>query len=455
VAVDGLELLAALVRVPSVNPPGDGEADVAEAIRAPLADAGLETEILVSPAGRPSLVARLAGPTDRPPLVLCSHSDVVPVEADAWTHDPFGGEVHEGSLWGRGTLDMKGVAVLHAGAAVSLATSGATPDRELIVLVVADEEAGGDEGAGWLLEAQPARAGFRDGAPPPEVLGEGGFGLAGVLERPLMPIVVGEKSPVGVRARATGDSGHGSLPPDEQAIVNLARFVRAVSGPRPARLHPVVREQLTELAAAAQGPTKRLLQILASGAGGAAVRVLAPRVRAASPAIGAVLSDTLTPTELQAGYKQNVVPGAAEAGFDARLLPDSDVDALLGWLQRTGRRHGVTVEATRREPSPVSPRGALFDLLAEVSADLPDAPLPVASLTPGVTDLRFFRQRGATAYGWVPLVLTRDEVATFHGRDERVPVEPFRRATTAMDVAVARACTGTGDRTSGRRDGIA
>lgn len=439
--MDGLELLAQLVRIASVNPPGDGEAEVAETLRAPLAAAGFETDVLVSPGGRPSLVARLAGPNDRPPLVLLSHSDVVPVEEDTWTHDPFGGEVHDGELWGRGTLDMKGVAVLHVQAAMALAASGATPDREVIVLVVADEEAGGAEGAGWLVDHHPVRAGFRDGAPPPEVLGEGGFGLSGILRRPLMPIIVGEKSPVLLRARATGDAGHGSMPPERQAIVGLARFLDAVGGPRPARLHPVVRSLFAEMAEVADGSERRAFQLLASSAGPAAARLLAPRIRATSGAIGALLADTITPTELRAGYTHNVVPGSAEATLDARLLPDTDVDALLAWLTRRGGHHDVSVEVARRSTSPVSPRGTLFDLLREVSAALPDTPVPVASLTPGVTDLRFFRRRGAVGYGWVPLVLTPEQVATFHGRDERVPTDQFHHALDAMTTVVHRAST--------------
>ncbi|WP_052666828.1 M20/M25/M40 family metallo-hydrolase [Nitriliruptor alkaliphilus] len=442
--MEGLELLASLVRIASVNPPGDGEGEVADLLREPLDAAGLDTEVLVSPQGRPSLIARLDGPTDRPPLVLLSHSDVVPVEEDRWTHDPFGGEVHDGQLWGRGSLDMKSVAVLHTQAAVALATGGATPEREVLVVLVADEEAGGAEGAEWLVDHHPVRVGFRDTAPPPEVLGEGGFGLAGVLDRPLMPIVVGEKSPLWLRASATGDAGHGSLPPADQAIAGLVRFITAVSGPRPARLHPVMRDQFAALAGVATGTQRRAFQLLAGPAGAAAVRVLAPRIRATSAVLGHLLADTVTPTQVRAGYKHNVVPGSAEVTFDARLLPDTDVDALLSWLSDVGERHGVTVAAEQRWSSPVSPRGDLFDLLTDVSAALPDGPLPVASLTPGVTDLRFFRRRGATAYGWVPLVLTPEQVATFHGADERVPVEQFERASTAMTDAVHRAATRPG-----------
>lgn len=439
--MDGLELLQELVRIPSVNPPGDGEGAVAELLRDRLAGVGLETEILSSPAGRPSLVARLPGPPDRPPLVLLSHTDVVPAEHERWRHDPFGGETIAGELWGRGTLDMKGVAVMHAEAAVALASGEHEPGREVIVVAVADEEAGGGEGAGWLVADHGEQVGFTDGRPHPEVLGEGGFGLSGILARPLMPIVLGEKAPLQFRARATGTPGHGALPPEHQAIRELARFVGTVSGPRRARLHPVMREQFEILAGVAEGVQGRLFGLLAGPTGHLALRALAPRLRSRAGAIGHLIADSITPTEIHGGYKNNVVPGTAEVNFDARLLPDTDVDDLVSDLARVGRRHDVEVEQIWCSGGPVSPRSPLFEVLAEVSSRLPGSPVPVPSLTPGVTDLRFFRARGATAYGWVPLVLSPELLATFHGDDERVPLDGFAAAVSAMTEVVTTAAS--------------
>lgn len=437
--MDGVELLQELIRIPSVNPPGDGEGAVAELLRDRLAAAGLGTQILSSPAGRPSLVARLPGPSDRPPLVLLSHTDVVPVERERWRHDPFGGETIAGELWGRGTLDMKGVAVMHAEAVVALASQEHESGREVIVVAVADEEAGGGEGAGWLVAEHGERVGFTDGGPPPEVLGEGGFGLSGILARPLMPIVLGEKAPLQFRARATGTPGHGGLPPEHQAIRELARFVEAVSGPRQPRLHPVMREQFATLAGVADGVQGRLFGLLAGPTGHLAVRALAPRLRSRAGAIGHLIADSITPTEIHGGYKSNVVPGEAEVRFDARLLPDTDADGLLRELAGVGRRCDVEVEEIWRTGGPASPRSSLFDVLAEVSSRLPGNPVPVPSLTPGVTDLRFFRARGAIAYGWVPLVLTPELLATFHGDDERVPLDGFAAAVSAMTEVVTTA----------------
>lgn len=436
-----VELLSELVRIPSANPPGDGEGEVAEILRDHLDRAGCDTDIVTSPAGRPSLVARLPGPPARPALVLVSHTDVVPVQSAAWARDPFGGEVVDGELWGRGTLDMKGVAVLHAAAVAALAAGDREPSREVIVAAFADEEAGGAEGAGWLVRERGELVGFRDGAPRPEALGEGAFGLSGILPCPVMPIVLGEKSPLAIRARAVGDAGHGSLPPARQAIRGLSRFAAAVSGPRPARLHPVMREHFRALAAAAHGPQAALFRLLGGPAGPVAIRALAPQVRARAGAIGHVIADTVTPTGLRAGYKLNVVPGEAEATFDCRLLPDSDPDRVLAWLRAVGEPLGVSVDELQRWQGPASPRTRLFDLLAEASAGLASAPVVAPALTPGTTDLRFFRARGAAAYGWVPLTLSPELLATFHGVDERVPVDELEHAEQAVTGLVRRACT--------------
>lgn len=439
------DLVRQLVRIPSVNPSPEGEADVAEVLRNHLDASDLETRMLTSPGGRVSLVARIAGPRDRAPLVLLSHTDVVAVEEEAWQHDPFGGDVVDGELWGRGTLDMKGVAALHVAAVGALTTQAAEVRREVIVVATADEEAGGAEGARWLVDEHPELVGFRDGSPPPEVVSEGGFGVTGILDRPVMPIVLGEKWPLVVRARAGGDPGHASLPPDDQAIRSLIRFVDAVCGPRRARVHPLMRGMFAALAGSADGARGRLFRVLAGPHGDATARVLAPLLRARMGTIGHLLSDTVTPTRLEAGYAINVVPGRAEASFDCRLLPDTDPERFLAWLTRVARRHDVTIEELHRWPSAASTAGPLMDLLVTLSAELPSRPIAAPSLTPALTDLRWFRARGATGYGWVPLVLSQELLATVHGHDERVPVDELDRATSAVSELVVRACTDATD----------
>lgn len=438
--MEPLELLRQLLRIRSVNPSGD-HGTVAEVVGTYLADAGLRTKVLASPAGHSNLIARIEGPTDRPALVLLSHSDVVPVEEQRWSRDPFGAELVDGFVWGRGALDMKSITVMHAVAAARMAAGGATPDREVVVALVADEEAGGDQGARWLLDEHPELLGFGDRRSAPEVIGEGAYGIDAGLSRPVLPIAVGEKTAVWFDVAATGDSGHGALPPAQQAIRNLAAILDEIAGFGTPRLHPVIREQFATLATAASGSTAAIFRGLASPAGAVLVRALAGRLREAG-ALGLLLSDSITPTTIAAGYKSNVVPGEASASFDSRLLPDTDIPQFIASLQeRAGARGGHVTNVTQKGHGPVSGEGPLFDILHAASAQVADAGLPTASLSPGITDLRFFRARGAAAYGWTPLVLPTELLATIHGHDERIPVNGFERAVTVLSDVVRLAAS--------------
>ena len=435
-----VELLQELLRVRSVNPPGD-EGPAAEILETYLSTAGLKTEILKSPEGRSNLVARLDGPSHRPALVLLSHLDVVPVEEDHWTRDPFGGELSGGSIWGRGALDMKSIAVMHAVAAAELARAGRDLSRELIVAAVADEEAGGDQGARWLNAEHAQRIGFGDDRRPPEVLGEGAYGVSGLLDHPVIPIALGEKTAVWFDVVATGEPGHGALPPQEQAPINLASLIKEIGGFGTPRIHPVMREQFATLSSVASGRATAIFSALASPAGGVLARAVAPQLRKAS-VLGLLLSDSSTPTMVTAGYKSNVVPAEARASFDCRLLPDTDIDGFVSSAHKKARRRGGRIDnVEQKDHGPVSEKGPLYEALERVSRELRSEAVPTVTLSPGITDLRYFRARGATGYGWCPLVLTPELIATIHGHDERVGIEDLERAVVATRDVVLRACT--------------
>ena len=429
-----VELLRELLRIDTTNPPGSEEPAV-ELLRSYLDAAGADTLIHRSDTGRASLVARVPGPPDVPALILVSHTDVVGVEPGSWTHDPFGAELDQGFVWGRGALDMKGIVVMHAAALAAVASADEVPRREVILLSFADEEAGGHEGAESLLRDIPERAGFGDGRPVPEALGEGAFGLSGILDRPVMPVVVAEKSVLWLDLVASGDPGHGALPPQRQAIANLARAVTKVSRFAPPRVHPVMKQQFEILAANSSGAQAATFRALASGLGSQVGRALKGPLRKRST-IAALLSDTVTPTQIEAGYKHNVVPGEAKASLDCRLLPDTDIGKLVAKLARDCRKLGVSVTEVARHGGPVSPVTPLFDAISRASGSMEERPVVVPSLTSGMTDLRYLRARGATAYGWVPLVLDPTGLATIHGHDERIEVAAFERAVGVMTQVV-------------------
>jgi acetylornithine deacetylase/succinyl-diaminopimelate desuccinylase-like protein len=223
--------------------------------------------------------------------------------------------------------------------------------------------------------------------------------------------------------------------------VYLAKIIRDVAGFGTPRVHPVMREQFATLAPAAEGRPAAVLRALTTRLGGATARAVAARLRRES-SLGLLLSDSVTPTVVSAGYKANVVPGEARASFDCRLLPDTDVDRFVARMNAKARRHAGRVErVVDKGHGPVSSKGPLYRLLETASAEVAPDALPMVSLTPAITDLRFFRARGAIGYGWCPLVLTPELLSTVHGHDERIRVEDFVRAVQVMTDVVMRACT--------------
>jgi acetylornithine deacetylase/succinyl-diaminopimelate desuccinylase-like protein len=255
-----------------------------------------------------------------------------------------------------------------------------------------------------------------------------------------MPIVLGEKTALWVDLHAHGDPGHGALPPKDQAALNLARAVTRVAGYSAPRVHPVMREQFRILAGEVRQPLATAFKVLSSVAGDAVVRA-AKGALAGRTAIAALLSDTVSATKLSGGYKHNVVPGAADASLDCRLLPDTDVDEFLAAMRKRLSRLSVDVEEVARNSGPVSEAGELYPTLVSVSDQIEPEAIVVPSITAGITDIRFFRSRGATGYGWVPLMLTPEMLATIHGHDERVEVDALEKAAAAMSTVVRAAAT--------------
>ncbi len=377
--VDGcVEHLRGLIRIPSVNPP-DGGPDVA-AGRDPrggetaaarycaevLDGAGIAAEVIELTAGRGSCVARLpaTGPTTDPPLVLLSHIDVVPVDAEAWTRDPFGGELVDGVVWGRGAVDMKNMVAMELAVMLALRRSGAELRRDVIFAAVADEEAGGEHGARGLVERRPELFHDASGRPAAAALNEvGGYSMT-LGGRRFYTIQVAEKGIAWTRLRTTGTPGHGSMPHDANAAIRLARAAAALAADqdeRPARVIPVVDSFLRGLGL---GAVADLAETDPAGARAALEDSVSDPVLRRS--IDAMLRDTVTPTVLRSGKKVNVIPGAGEAEVDVRTLPGTDQAALLARLQAVVG-DDATVEAVVTLPAVEWPADAEIVRLAEAS----------------------------------------------------------------------------------------
>jgi acetylornithine deacetylase/succinyl-diaminopimelate desuccinylase-like protein len=433
-----VELLRALIRFDTSNPPGN-EAECIAFLADHLRQGGLEPELVEPALRRANLVARLPASADGdlPPLLLNGHVDVVAAEADRWRHPPFAGEVHDGAVWGRGAVDMKHMVAMSVTVVRLLARLDVPLRRDLLLAAVADEEAGCAMGSAYLVDHHPdkVRAGF--------ALGEvGGFTL-NLGRRPVYPVQVAEKGVCWMRIRTRGATGHGSLPRDDSAVVRLAEAVTRASRRLPLHPSPVVRRFIAALADAQPRPARDLLPLLLQPRLSNLVLDRMVRDPTAARGLNAVLRNTVSPTVLRAGYKINVIPGEAVAELDGRIAVGSDERELLAEL---GAVLGpeVELEVLRSIPPIVaSPDTELFELVAGVVAEHHPGAVAVPSVTPGFTDAKYWSELGATCYGFSPVRLEPSDgvfADLFHGDDERVPVAGFKAGLRMLADVVARFC---------------
>jgi acetylornithine deacetylase/succinyl-diaminopimelate desuccinylase-like protein len=414
-----------LIRIETVNTGdqatiGDGEARAARYVREKLAEVGIDSEYVESRPGRGSVVARLAGRDPaRGALVVHAHLDVVPVNAEDWTHPPFAAQVHDDVLHGRGAVDMKGFAGTILAVAREFRRAGVVPERDLVLAFFADEEAGGVWGARWLVENRPELF-----AGATEAVSEvGGFsvpvaGPPGGPERAYL-VATAEKGIGSATLRARGTAGHASRPTADNAVIRLARAVRAVGEHR----FPVVRTEATGafLDAFAQLTGRDL-----SGDGDDLDRELG-WLGFVGDIVRAGLRTTATPTMLGAGYKTNVIPADARAEIDLRVLPGGE-DTFRPEIERLVGPD-VTVEWGQWIPPIAAPADAPFvaTLRAAIAADDPGG-VVVPYLLPASTDNKHLARLGIAGYGFAPLRVPADFDAygLFHAVDERVPLAALR-----------------------------
>ena len=447
-----VEHLQHLIHIPSVNPP-DGGPDVA-AGRDPaggetaaarycaevLEGAGIPSEVVEITPGRGSVIGRLraTGAGTEPPLVLLSHLDVVPVDAESWTRDPFGGELIDGVVWGRGAVDMKDMVAMELGVMLALARSGGELRRDVIFAAVADEEAGGTHGARGLVDTRPELFHDAEGRPAAAALNEvGGYSMT-LGDRRFYTIQVAEKGIAWTKLHTTGTPGHGSMPHPDNAAVKLAAAVTALAADqdrRAARVIPVVGDFLRSLGL---GEVADLAESDFDAASAALDASVSDPVLRRS--ILAMLRDTATPTVVHAGKKVNVMPGSGEAEIDVRTLPGTDQAAFVAHLQDVVGQH-ATVEPVITLPPVEWPDDAEIVGLMTDALRAPDhdgIPVPMM-ITPG-TDAKALMDLGIPCYGFAPLRLEADMpfLSLFHGHDERVPVSALAFGLPVLADVVSR-----------------
>ncbi|MGD0076269.1 MAG: M20/M25/M40 family metallo-hydrolase [Candidatus Binataceae bacterium] len=392
---EAIDSLRALIRLDTSNPPGN-ERLATDYISSALGPCGIQPVVVESAPNRANLVARIEGAdTALRPLMLSAHTDVVPVEADQWRLPPFSAAIVDGCVWGRGALDMKSKAAMDLAIVAALGRTGSIPERSLILAAVADEEAGSELGAKFMVERHPdlVRAGY--------VLNEvGGFTMF-FGERKFYPIQVAEKGFVTLRMTTRGQPGHGSIPRSDSAIAQMGDLISKLA-------HTPMRRRMTPLMG-------HLFDRLG----------LSPD--ADIPLFRAMLSNTVVPTILQAGYKDNVIPGEAWAVLDGRTLPGQDEESFIAELRLIVGPEPELEVLRSGPPVEASTRTSLFELIARRTESADPGAEIIPWMIPGATDNKFYAQLGAICYGFAPVRLQRDTAfgSLYHGNDERMPIDGF------------------------------
>jgi acetylornithine deacetylase/succinyl-diaminopimelate desuccinylase-like protein len=419
-----LELLQRLLRFDTSNPPGN-ERECIDWIGQLLRDAGCEVRTVARDPERPNLIARLPGRGESPPLLLQGHVDVVPARG-SWTRQPFAGEVHDGYVWGRGALDMKGGVAMMLAAFMRAAAAPTPPPGDVLMCVLADEEAGSDLGASFLVHEHPDLfAGVR------YALGEfGGFTMTAAGRR-FYPIMVAEKQVCWTLATLRGRTGHASMPIRGGAVGRLGRLLARLDRRRlPVHVTPAARAMIEAIAVELPSPLALALRgLLEPRATDLVLAALGERGRLFDP----ILHNTASATVLQAGEKVNVIPGEATVELDCRLLPGFGPPELFAELRALAGVE-MDLEVIRHDPVAAEPDLALFETLAGTLRELDPAARPIPQLLPAVTDGRFFSLLGIQTYGFLPMQLPEDMrfMELVHSEDERLPVDAVEFGTTAI-----------------------
>ena len=414
--------LRQFIRVDTVNPPGN-EMRLARLIDGIFGEAGIERTLLEPTPGRAALVARLRGSGEGGPLLLLAHLDVVGVEPDKWSADPFGGVVRDGYVYGRGAIDDKGMLALNVQAMLLMkrhvVDAGETLSRDVVFVATSDEEAGGEWGIDWLAAHHPelVRAEY--------ALNEGGRIRIVGGRRLYAAVQCAEKVPNIITIAATGPGGHAAVPRPDNPVVRLGRALAAIGAHRePVRLLPTTRRFFDGLSKV--WPNARQRRAMADVASGAAARVKrGANALAAIPVFDAVLRNGISPTMLSGGVRANVIPADASATLNVRTLPGQSIEAVAKRIRRAIGDRGVSVEVTSRghDAPPSDDRTPMFAAIAEAIRALDARTAVIPYLSTGATDSARLRRLGVKAYGLLPYPLEQGDEERMHGHDERVSLE--------------------------------
>jgi acetylornithine deacetylase/succinyl-diaminopimelate desuccinylase-like protein len=439
-----VKILQDLIRLNTSNPPGN-ESLAANFVAHILHQNGIEPTVIEMFPGRGNVVARLKGNGNAAPLLLYSHTDVVPVEREKWSVDPFGGVIKNGYVYGRGALDMKGIgaaqlAVFLAIARAVGATHASPLQRDIIFAMTADEETDTNQGIGPLTDAHPEllRAEY--------ALSEfGGFSMY-VGNKCFYPIQTAEKGTAWMRMIARGKPGHASVPHSENAVVYLARAVDKIGRAKlPMHMTATAQHFIGGLADGLGGAQGAALRALASSGMNEFALDAVLRDSNLLAELRAVTHNTVSPTGLKAGMKTNVIPSEATAVLDCRTLPGFDGEKMIEELEAVlgdDARHISFELDSESPPAEFDFNTPLYKFIATKLKQHDPAAIPVPMMMTGATDAKHLIKLGTKCYGFSPMKFKPGEhfAELVHGHDERVAIESLAWGVRVLHEVVAEFC---------------
>ena len=436
--------LSDLIRINTTNPPGN-ETAAANFIAQYLSNEGFKTEVIESAPSRGSVITRLKGSGEKPNLLLLSHIDVVAANPAEWTIDPFAGTVREGYVYGRGAYDMKGMTAIEVLTLLLLKRNNIPLKGDIVLAATADEEKGGEEGAGYLLKHHKEKLWC------PYVLNEGGGLAIPQKKRNVYPVQTAEKGILWLRIKAKGTPGHGSTPNmADNAIVRMNKVITRIGKYQPETFYvPTLKQFLTEVAKINPDLERHFSSLLNNPAQSEQILdELGKTEKALAEEIRPRTKTTITPTMIHGGIKENIIPSECEAVFDCRVLPGQSVDetlslikGLLGDLGMDKLSFEIMQMHDGNESTTQTP---LYNAITGVLREFEPSCGVTPTLTTGGTDSRFFRATGSVCYGFHPM--RPDEPndmleKRMHGIDERITVENLVFGTSVFYEAVKRFMT--------------
>jgi len=426
---EALRNLQGLVRIDTSNPPGN-ESKAVDYLKAILDKEGISNEILAGNKERANLVARIKGNGKKKPILLMGHTDVVGVERDKWTVDPFAAVIKDGFLYGRGSMDDKDNAAVSLQVLLMLHRQKTPLDRDVIVLFESAEEGGGGNiGIGYVVQQH------WDKIESEFAILEGGGITTQDNKVQFVGVATTEKVPNGTRLVAKGVSGHGSMPRPDNPIVHLAAAVAKLGAYQPPmRLNETTRAYFQRLAKVSSPEDAFLYTHLEDPIIGPMVQ---EKIRLTKVMQNSMLRTSISPNIINGGFRSNVIPGEAEATLDIRALPDEDMNEFIASLKRVINDPAVEVIAnvsSRPKTPPSSLDSEMFKALEKAQTKVFPGAITIPGMLTGATDGAQLRAKGVQAYGVGGYLINGESLA--HSNDERVSVEGIGKFLEFMYWAV-------------------